>query len=359
MSEPEMSFQAAPDPSSPAGEPPAAKPRPFGVIPGLIWGFRMLDDGTAVALPVDQPVDQPVGHDHRGWLWLHLDLADARAARWLAKVDLPEAAVASMLSRDEHQQLHTAGSVVYGVLADLLRDINNVGDDLATLHFVMTDRLMLTGRRHSLAAVQATRDAIEAGAARLPHCAALFELIVEHLADGIDDVDDDLADKLDEIEDHLARRSIGPARRSLSDVRRTSVRLHRHLWGLRAVLSRVERRGMEDLDPRLQLRAGRLVQRLDELDHCIVETRERGRRLQEEVSTTIAEDTNRHLHVLSVLTALLLPPALVAGVFGMNTKNLPLTDEDGGSAWALILVFGSSLAAYLVLRLTGVLKRGD
>ena len=332
-----------------------SSPRPFGIVPGLICAFRMLEDGTASSLPVDQPIE----HVHPGWLWLHLDLADARAARWLAAADLPEQAVASMLSRDEHQQLHAAGTVVHGILADLMRDIDNVGDDLATLHFVMTDRLMLTGRRHPLAAVHATRLTVEAGGTRLPHCAALFELIVEHLADGIDEVDDALADKLDDIEDNLARRSIGPARKSLADVRRTSVRLHRHLWGLRAALNRLERQGVEGLDPRLQLRAGRLVQRLDEIDHCIVETRERGRRLQEEVSTTIAEDTNRHLHVLSVLTTLLLPPALVAGVFGMNTKNLPLTDEDGGSAWALILVLGSSVAAYLVLRLTGVLKRND
>lgn len=332
-----------------------AKPRPFGVIPGLIWAYRIREDGTAAALPVDQPVE----HSRHGWLWLHLDLADTRATRWLAAADLPAAAMASLLSRDEHQQIHAAGSLVHGVVADLMRDIHGVGDEQSYLHFAMTDRLMLTGRRHSLAAVESTRTTLEAGGARLTHCASLFDLIVEHLADGIDEVDDALAEKLDGIEDQLAGGSIALARKSLAGVRRTSVRLHRHLWGLRALLSRLERQGVEGLDPRVQLRAGHLVQRLDELDRCIVETRERGRRLQDEVSTTVAEETNRHLHVLSVLTTLLLPPALIAGVFGMNTKDLPLTDENGGSNWALVLVFGSSVVAYLVLRLTGTLKRRE
>ena len=355
MSVPELdtSVEIASEPTIPEGRP--ARPRPLGIIPGLIWAFRVLQDGTAVPLPLDQPIE----HTRQGWLWIHLDLADVRATGWLEEVDLPAPAVASMLSHDEHQQLHASGGTVYGVVADLIRDVDTVSDEMAYLHFVMTNRMLLTGRRHALAAVQSTKSAIEAGSCRLTHCASLFELIIEHLADGIDDVDDQLADQLDEIEHHLAGRSIGPARKSLAEVRRTSVRLHRHLWGLRAMLNRVERQGVEGLDPRVQLRAGRLVQRLDELDRCIVETRERGRHLQEEVSTTIAEDTNRHLHVLSVLTTLLLPPALVAGVFGMNTKNLPLTAEDGGSTWAMVLVFGSSAAAYLVLRLTGVVKRRD
>jgi zinc transporter len=261
-----------------------------------------------------------------------------------------------MLSHDRHQQLHAAGSFVYGILADLVCEVHGISDELGYLRFIMTEQLLMTGRHHSLAAVEATRATIQSGATRLTHCASLLELIVEHLADGIDDIADDLAAKLDEIEDQLAVRSIGLARRNLAGVRRTSVRLHRHLSGLRAVLNRLERQGVQTLDPRLQLRVGRLVQRLDELDRAILEIRERGYRLQDEVSATITEETNRHLHLLSILTALLLPPTLVAGVFGMNTKGLPLTEQNSGFVWAMVLVVGSSVVAYIVLRLIGILK---
>jgi zinc transporter len=350
MPDVDTASQMEPDPSVVA-EPPLDAPR-LGVIPGLIWAYRILEDGTASPLAVDQPIE----HSRPGWLWLHLDLTNVPATQWLARAGLPQPAMAMMLSHDRHQQLHAAGSFVYGILADLVCEVHGISEELGYLRFIMTEQLLMTGRHHSLAAVEATRATIQSGATRLTHCASLLELIVEHLADGIDDIADDLAAKLDEIEDQLAVRSIGLARRNLAGVRRTSVRLHRHLSGLRAVLNRLERQGVQTLDPRLQLRAGRLVQRLDELDRAILEIRERGYRLQDEVSATITEETNRHLHLLSILTALLLPPTLVAGVFGMNTKGLPLTEQNSGFVWAMVLVVGSSVVAYIVLRLIGILK---
>ncbi len=328
--------------------PPALR---FGVVPGLICGFLVDDEGKASPLAVDRPVEI----SHQGWLWLHLDLTKVPAKQWLSAAGLPEPAVATMLSHDRHQQLHAAGDCVYGILADLVREIHGAGDEVGYLHFLMTDRLLLTGRHHALCAVESARAALQAGNARPIHCASLLELLVEHVADGVDDVADEQAGTLDEIEDQLAVRSIGAARKNLAGVRRTSVRLHRLLSGLRAVLVRLERHGAKPSDPRLQLRVGRLVQRLEELDHTILELRERGYRLQDEVSATINEETNRHLHLLSVLTSLLLPPTLVAGLFGMNTK-LPIADDDVGFVWAMVMVLGSSLAAYLVLRLAGILR---
>jgi zinc transporter len=53
---------------------------------------------------------------------------------------------------------------------------------------------------------------------------------------------------------------------------------------------------------------------------------------------------------------MLLPPTLVTGIFGMNTKGLPLTDIDGGFLWAAGLMVASSLAAYWVMRRSGIVK---
>ena len=74
------------------------------------------------------------------------------------------------------------------------------------------------------------------------------------------------------------------------------------------------------------------------------------------MTSLMAEETNRHLYVLSILTTLLLPPTLVTGVFGMNTKGLPLTDVESGFLWAAALMVGSAGAAYLIMRRIGVFK---
>jgi zinc transporter len=53
---------------------------------------------------------------------------------------------------------------------------------------------------------------------------------------------------------------------------------------------------------------------------------------------------------------MLLPPTLVTGIFGMNTKGLPLTDVESGFLWAVALMLGSSAAAYLIMRRLGIVK---
>jgi zinc transporter len=331
---------------------PAETQSGLGIVPGLLWAFRIHHDGTADALPVDQPIE----NRHDGWLWLHLDLADGRATQWLRGADLPAPAVNMMLARDRHQQLHAMGSYIYGIFADLVRRIDGVSDETGHLRFVMTERLLISGRHHSLCAVESTRVAIEANGRRLTGVAALLELIVEHVAEAIDRIGDDLGSKLDEIEDCLTRRDDKLERQKLAAVRRTSVRVHRQLSGLRAVFHRLERQGSADVGHPLHIAAGKLAQRLDALDHDILELRERGHRLQEEVSAMMTEETNRHLHVLSILTTLLLPPTLIAGIFGMNTKGLPFTDDETGFLWAMALVVVSSIAVYAVMRRIGIFK---
>jgi zinc transporter len=326
---------------------------PPGVIPGLVWAFRFNIDGTAAALPVDRAIEP----HHEGWLWLHIDLANQRALDWLKTVNLPAPAIALMLSRDRHQQLNAVDSLIYGIFADHVRGIDGVSDEVGYLRFLLIDRMLISGRHHALAAAESTRSAIETGACRLPHVASLLELIVEQVADGIDRMAGELEDELDRVEDALADRADVVERKKLASVRRTSVRLHRHLAGLRAVFYRFERQDLAALKPELRLAIKRLAPRLDGLDHSILDIRERGHRLQDEISAIMAEETNKHLHILSVLTALLLPPSLVAGVFGMNVKGLPFAEDDNGFIWVVALLFVASVLVYLLMRRIGVLKR--
>jgi zinc transporter len=324
----------------------------LGVVPGLVWAFRIHDDGSARSLPIDEPI----GGRRDGWLWLHLNLADARATEWLRTADLPAPALAMMLSRDRHQQLHATESCIYGIFADFVKQIEGSSDDVAHLRFVMTERLLISSRHHALCSVEAAREVIEQGRHRLPHVASLLELIVEHLGDGMDRLADKLAAELDEIENRITAGSCQAERPNLSRVRHTSAGLHRQLAGLRTLFHRLERDGTDELKPPLRLAASKLAQRLDGLDHDIVEMRHRAHLLQEEIAAATAEATNRNLHALAILTALFLPPTLVTGIFGMNTKGLPFSDIEQAFLWAAAIMIASAAAVYLLMRRLGVFR---
>ena len=62
------------------------------------------------------------------------------------------------------------------------------------------------------------------------------------------------------------------------------------------------------------------------------------------------KDRDRRLFTLSVLTACLLPPTLVTGFFGMNTKDLPFQNTDGGTWYALLAAAIACVFAIWVLK---------
>ncbi|MFT4120634.1 transporter [Bradyrhizobium sp.] len=321
-------------------------------IPGLVWAFRLHGDGSAEPLPIDQPIE----FSHDGRLWLHFNLTDARVRPWIAASQLPSLARELLLSNDTFQQLHVIDNCVYGVFSDLVRDIESATEETAFLRFAMTEQLLVSGRHQALCSADATRRVLEGGY-RVESVATLLEKIVDEVADTLDRMVDKLGHELDDIEERILADEAKPLmRRNLGRLRRTCVRLHRQLTGLRVLFHRLDQKNVDHLTPALRIRAGKLAQRLDGLDHDIVELRERSRLLEEELRFKNEEETNAHLHRLSIVTTLLLPPTLVTGIFGMNTKGLPLTDVDEGFLWAALLMATSVGAAYLFMRRTGIFK---
>jgi phosphate/sulfate permease len=57
------------------------------------------------------------------------------------------------------------------------------------------------------------------------------------------------------------------------------------------------------------------------------------------------------------VATVLLPPTLVSGIFGMNVKDLPLTEGQGGFWWAAAILLGSAVAVCFVLKRMGLIGR--
>lgn len=131
----------------------------------------------------------------------------------------------------------------------------------------------------------------------------------------------------------------------------TSVRVHRRLKSLRGLFRRVAAGHAEGLPRPFVQAAGPLTERLDELDRDVIELRDRSRLLQKELSARVAEQTNRNLRLLSLVTALFLPPALIAGLFGMNVDGLPFAGSPAGFWLSMLISVLSSAVAPLGLKL--------
>lgn len=74
--------------------------------------------------------------------------------------------------------------------------------------------------------------------------------------------------------------------------------------------------------------------------------------MQDEIAAALAEDMNRKLLWLTIMSALLLPATLVTGIFGMNVAELPGT-KDPASFWIVVGVMatGAAITIFLLRRL--------
>ncbi len=320
------------------------------IIPGLVWGVRCAGVGVE---PVGDDIEPPGDGQ---WLWLHFNLADMRSQAWLATSGLvPKAGIERLLSKDDAQQFLALGDCVAGAFFDLVHDFDRPTEEFGLVRFVLTGRVLITGRRRALSSVEAIRQQIEAGQ-RFASPVELVTAIVEQIAMTIDVVVEEIGTEIDAVEDTILKEGDRDDRVRLGHARLTTVRVHRRLNALRGLFRRVAASGAGGLMAEFRGPAGSLSQRLDELDHEVVELRDRARLLQDELGARVAEETNRHLQLLAVLTALFLPPTLIAGLFGMNLDGAPFIGSPHGFWIAVGVTVLSSMMTLLGLRWMGVFK---
>jgi zinc transporter len=295
--------------------------------------------------------------EHRaGFLWLHFDLVDLRVGRWCeSQTTLGDATKKTFLSAGDQLQLDYINGRLCGVFADYAQELTETSRSTAQLHFVLCEQWLITGRRHPLRGAQKVRDRINGGA-RFLRPANVLEALAMEVFEEIQGTAASLERQLEHVEDRVLVEPICQEVRLLAPIRRDLVRYDRQLAKSGAVLQRFVAR-LSDLDApaeSIMTTTARLLQRIDSVKHDIQALQERARLLQEEAADHRAAEMNRHLYVLSILTAILMPPTLVVSAFGMNTGGLPF----GNSPYGFLAAVGvGALSAGIIIGLLNLMRR--
>jgi len=316
---------------------------------GIVSAYRFDADGKAEPLPANA-VDNAIAEGN-GWFWIHLSHADARCCQWVEHhAPLSEIVREILLGDEEHQRLEVYGREIVGVIPDLQLEFDRPTEQLSRLRFGMTDKLLVTMRRTPLRSVENVRRSISAGTA---YCSPmeLLDAIVDHFGDVITKLSERIGGELDQAEERLWGTAGGDEAMHIARSRNQAVRVHRQLSQLRSLFHRLEQRVAVPL-PEWSAAVQALAQKIDAFDNSVAAIHDRARLLQEEMAARMADVTNRRLLTLSVLTATFLPPTLVTGFFGMNTKDLPFQNTDGGTWFAFAIAAAAGAFTYwLVNRL--------
>ena len=319
---------------------------------GLICAFRLSPLSSLGREALTEARDTP--------LWLHFNVSDSRARRWLrSQADIPAAAHEALLgshTRVHVQKLDQVQGFV-AVLGDLNHDFDSDPDGFGELRLFVTPTRIVSTRRHPLRTVDQLRRVLSDGVS-VPEGSplGLFQRLIEASAETFGGVTEKLGERVDDAEDRILAGSYQKPGRALGAIRRLLVRLRRLLIANRSALLRAPERllPVDDTEHRRGLREA--LDRLDAVSQDLDLVLERARLLEEEIARRLSETTNRSLFVLSIVTTALLPITLITGVFGMNMGGLPWLENPRGFERVLWLMGGTVTLALVLLNRSRLLK---
>ena len=320
-----------------------------GADRGLICGYQLQADGPSREVSADGIVQALAQPD--AVTWLHFNLSDARARRWLLDAAFVPAALREVLQEhDENRRVESADGGLLLVISDFTYEDESDPWEVAPLWCYADRHLLITARLHALKSADELRLRMRSGVNATSGIDLATQLLDIRTA-RIKQLANEMTRQLDDIEDEILAGNIEAQREQLGRSRRLCARLRRQFAPERADLGRVVHRSSQPLpeDDRGLLESS--IEGLAFAIEEIAEIYERSKLLQEELASRLAENTSRNLYVLSLLTAVLLPMTLVTGVFGMNVAHLP-----GANSFPLVMLLilasgGITLALFFWRRL--------
>ncbi|WP_158803689.1 CorA family divalent cation transporter [Acidisoma sp. L85] len=317
-------------------------------VDGLVWGYRFNDDGRAD--PLDGAAAMLELERQESWVWLHFDLIDGRARKALANLaHIPDEARELLLGVDDRQRMETYGQVIAGVVMDFERADELDPRRMLSWRFCMAPHAFISARRSPLQTMAELHNAILSGR-RFPDVLHLFNGIIHSFAGALGAVSVRMVGQLDEVEDGLLDERDSGDFESLGSVRRKAVQLHRQATPLRFMLHSLLAERPDWFTEDAAEDSAQVAHRVDSVCADLVALQERARALQDELNSRQTEMTNKRLMLLSIISAVLLPPTLISGIFGMNVDGLPFTHTPFGFLCTIGVMVFSVIGLLFVLR---------
>jgi magnesium transporter len=218
--------------------------------------------------------------------------------------------------------------------------------------FALSKDLLMTVRFAQSVAFD--RVAKETTAAEKPDPTAVFVRILEELIDELADLLELASRDLDDASHTIFRpdyerrlsKETAMLRRLMISTGRTSERIARIHYSL-VCLDRIAKftieRARDWLKPDMGTRLQSIGSDVASLVHFSEGLVSRVQFLQDAAVGIISSDQNDVIKVLTIASVVGIPPVLIAGIYGMNYKNIPEYDWAWGYQWGLMLIAISAL----------------
>lgn len=290
------------------------------------------------------------------WAWLHFDTVHSSARAHVAQVSgFPEEAGAMLAETDYSIALEAEDDHVWGALPAFDDALAEEDREICAWRFAMRPDLLITTRRTPIPVLGSAYRSLR-GRSIPPNPAGIIDRVLRDFTGTIRRQLAQLDDELDRAEDVLLTiehgSDLGHLGGIVGKVRRRATELRRVVMPIDRVLRDEDLELPEWAEDDLRDRAEQQIHAaLDDL----IALQDRARSLQDELASGQAEETNRRLYILTIVTTLMLPATFVTGFFGMNTGGMFLAAGGWGTVLAGGFCFLSMAVTFIFMKLARLL----
>ena len=178
----------------------------------------------------------------------------------------------------------------------------------------------------------------------------IFHLILDGIVDEYAPVVDRISERLDKLEGVMFRRPTPKVLAELLRVKREVSYMRKTLILEREVLARLIRGEFDLVDEREIAYYRNVYDHLVRYTDLIESAREMVSDLMQTHLAATSNKLNEIMKVLTMISTVVMPMNLIAGIYGMNFANLPEKDWQYGYPFALGLMALTAVASYTLFR---------
>lgn len=299
--------------------------------PPFVFGFGFNKNGAH-----EMRWEEVVSHkDEYDFIWLHLNMLNEEARRWIEQQrDIPYAAASALLAGETRPRVT---GFEKGVVVNL-RGVNlNEGaepEDMVSIRIWFSGDKLITTRRRRLKAAQDIRDEILKGA-QFENTGAIVARLAYKLTDRTEPYVQEIEEEVDDLEAAMLEGEGSGLRAKLADTRQSAVHFRRFIAPQRDALNRLANDESSLLTHHTKVELREVADRVTRMTEDIDAVRERAMVLQDQLTDQRAEEMNRNMMVLSVVAAIFLPLGFLTGLFGINVGGMPGV-EDPVAFWLVV-----------------------
>lgn len=287
---------------------------------GLMAAYVL--DGKGGGKPLDWAAVK-AWHPDDGVLWAHLDINDAEAAAWVRTATGGDALAAdALLAENTRPRVVDTEKGVAIFLRGVNLNPHADPEDMVGVRILLEPGRIITMRLRRLVAIEDLRAAIERGQG--PKSANGFiAQLTRHLVQRMEPVLTEIEDRVADLEVRVYGARKAPRNLEFGPLRTQVIVLRRFLKPQKDALASLRAVGGVALSGRhmallreTQDQLTRYVENLDALHDRLGVA-------NEELRFRQGERMSRGIYLLTMLSAVLMPPNLVAAAFGVNLGGIP------------------------------------